>query len=162
MTIANPETAADFESVQTLAAAPEDVLAALTAPEAVTGWWGPTSGATGEGGSFSVSFGSGRRIDLVVESASPRQVVWDVEAAPHTPEWARDDHRLRPGASRTGDRGAVPPLRADPAARVLRHVPLRLDALPGQPGGLRRPRGGRALPGGLTRSTSRVSNRMGP
>src|ERR1700683_5668448 len=88
MTIANPETAADFESVQTLAAAREDVLAALTTPEAVTGWWGPTSGATGEGGAFSVSFGDGRRIDLVVESASPRQVVWDVEAAPHTPQWA--------------------------------------------------------------------------
>ncbi len=87
MTIAKPKTATDFESATTLAASPEAVLAALTAPEAVTGWWGPTSGATGEGGSFSVSFGDGRRIDLVVVSASPRQVVWDVEAAPHTTEW---------------------------------------------------------------------------
>jgi uncharacterized protein YndB with AHSA1/START domain len=87
MTFAHPKPAADFESVQTLAASPEAVLGALTTPEAVTGWWGPTTGATGEGGSFSVSFGDGRRIDLVVESASTRQVVWEVAAAPHTTEW---------------------------------------------------------------------------
>src|ERR1700683_1405387 len=116
MTIANPETAADFESVQTLAAAPEDVLAALTTPEAVTGWWGPTSGATGEGGSFSVSFGGGRRIQLVGESAAPRQVVWDVEAAPHTPEWAGTTIVFDLAPAGQGAGGGVRHFRADPAA----------------------------------------------
>ncbi len=80
-------TGTDFEAVKVLASAPEAVLAALTTAEAVTAWWGPTTGSPAEGNRFEVGFGGARRIDIVATSAGPRRVEWSVEAAPHTPEW---------------------------------------------------------------------------
>jgi uncharacterized protein YndB with AHSA1/START domain len=77
----------DFESVKELAASPDCVLAALRTPEAVAGWWGPTIGSLTEGGTFSVDFGGPRRIDMVATVVAPGRVEWQVEAAPHTPEW---------------------------------------------------------------------------
>ena len=61
---------------------------------------------------------------------------WLVRAAPLTPEWHL--HRLRARGAGPRHRADVPSPRPRPAARVLRHVPRRLDPLPGQAGGLRR------------------------
>jgi uncharacterized protein YndB with AHSA1/START domain len=77
----------DFESVKIFEAAPATVLAALTSPEAISGWWGPTEGAASRGGRFTAGFGGDRRIDIVVIEDGPIRVEWDVEEAPQTPEW---------------------------------------------------------------------------
>lgn len=89
MTIANPQTAVtDFRSVKTLAAPPEAVVAALTTRRGVSAWWGPTTGSLAEGDTFEVGFGTNRRIVIVAASVRPRHIEWEVEEAPHTPEWA--------------------------------------------------------------------------
>jgi len=78
----------DFESTKVFVASPDSVLAALRTPEAVAGWWGPTTGSLTEGGAFSVGFGGSRRIDIAAAAVGTGRVEWRVEAAPHTPEWA--------------------------------------------------------------------------
>lgn len=90
MTIADPKAdRSDFEVVKTLSATPEAVLAALRTPEAVTSWWGPTTGSAEVGGTLEVSFLSRKQVIVMhVEPAEEGQVVWSVESAPLTPEWS--------------------------------------------------------------------------
>ncbi len=78
----------DFQSVEQVTASPEQVLAALRDNEAISRWWGLTSGVATEGGAFQVGFGGGRQIDMTVVASDTAHVVWAVDAAPHTPEWA--------------------------------------------------------------------------
>jgi uncharacterized protein YndB with AHSA1/START domain len=91
MTTTNNTTAQadqDFTSVKTIAAGPEQVLAALTTPEGVAGWWGTTSGSAGAVGDvLEVGFGTSRLITLGVASLEPGRIEWFVERAPFTPEW---------------------------------------------------------------------------
>jgi uncharacterized protein YndB with AHSA1/START domain len=78
----------DFMWVKTVAASPEQVLAALTTPEGVAGWWGTTSGSAGAVGDvLEVGFGTSRVITMDVASLEPGRIEWFVERALHTPEW---------------------------------------------------------------------------
>jgi uncharacterized protein YndB with AHSA1/START domain len=77
----------DFESVKVFEATPETVLAALTSPEAIADWWGPTEGAARQDEHFVVGFGGDRRIEIAVIEDGPSRVEWSVEGAPQTPEW---------------------------------------------------------------------------
>jgi uncharacterized protein YndB with AHSA1/START domain len=78
-----------FQSTHTVTAAPETVLAALRTTEGVSGWWGPASGSADPGGILEVSFLDGRQvIRMQVEPSSERRVVWSVEGATLTPDWA--------------------------------------------------------------------------
>jgi uncharacterized protein YndB with AHSA1/START domain len=78
-----------FHATMSIAAPPEAVLAALCAPDAVTSWWGPSSGSADAGGRLEVSFMGGRqRIVMHVEPTFESRVVWSVEEAPLTPEWS--------------------------------------------------------------------------
>ena len=78
----------DFTSVTAIAAEPEAVLAALTTPEGVAGWWGTTSGSAGAVGDvLEVGFGTSRVITLDVAALEPGRIEWFVERAPYTPEW---------------------------------------------------------------------------
>ena len=78
----------DFESTLAVDAPPEEVLAALRTPEAVTDWWGPAEGSADVGGTFEVSFLDRKQvIVLQVEPADPSRVVWSVRETPLTPEW---------------------------------------------------------------------------
>jgi uncharacterized protein YndB with AHSA1/START domain len=77
-----------FHSTQSVAAAPEAVLAALSTTEAVASWWGPATGSADVGGTLAVSFMGGRqRIVMEVEPAFENRVVWAVKECPLTPEW---------------------------------------------------------------------------
>jgi uncharacterized protein YndB with AHSA1/START domain len=77
-----------FHSTMSIAASPEDVLAALSTPEAVTSWWGPAIGSADAGGTLVVSFMGGRqRIVMHVEPAFENRVVWAVKECPLTPDW---------------------------------------------------------------------------
>lgn len=78
----------DFRADLRVGAAPARVLAALCDAEAISGWWGSTTGSPAEGHRFGVGFGSTRQIDMTVIAARPWRVEWAVDAAPHTPEWA--------------------------------------------------------------------------
>lgn len=83
------DTGDSFVSTKTVAASPDAVLAALRATESVTDWWGPATGSAEAGGTFEVSFLNGRQvIRLDVEPTSHRRVVWSVDSAPLTPDWA--------------------------------------------------------------------------
>ena len=78
-----------FASTHSVTASPETVLAALRTTEGVSGWWGLASGSPDTGGTLEVSFLGGRQvIRMHVEPTSERRVVWSVEAAPLTPDWA--------------------------------------------------------------------------
>jgi uncharacterized protein YndB with AHSA1/START domain len=78
-----------FQSTRIVAASPGTVLAALRTTEGVSGWWGPASGSADTGGILEVSFLDGRQvIRLHVEPTSERRVVWSVEGAALTPDWA--------------------------------------------------------------------------
>jgi uncharacterized protein YndB with AHSA1/START domain len=79
----------NFESVKEFAASPDTVLAALTTAESVSRWWGPTTGSAEPGGTLVVSF-EGRKQEIVIHvlPAEKGRVVWQVESAPLTPEWA--------------------------------------------------------------------------
>jgi uncharacterized protein YndB with AHSA1/START domain len=88
MTTTNSTTAAaDFRATRSVDGPPDQVLAALREAEAITGWWGLTTGSAAEGEAFGVGFGSARQIDITVVAAGPSRVEWAVDAAPHTPEW---------------------------------------------------------------------------
>ncbi len=68
---------------------PDTVLAALTSAESVSEWWGPTTGSAEPGGTLVVSFeGNKQEIVIHVAPAEKGRVVWQVESAPLTPEWA--------------------------------------------------------------------------
>ena len=76
-------------STRTVTASPDAVLTALRTTESVTGWWGPATGSAEAGGTFEVSFLNGRQvIRMDVEPTSHRRVVWSVDSAPLTPDWA--------------------------------------------------------------------------
>lgn len=78
----------DFTSVKTIAASPQQVLAALTTPEGVAAWWGATRGSASQVGDvLDVGFGGPRVITMDVASLEPGRIEWFVERAPHTPEW---------------------------------------------------------------------------
>ena len=93
----------DFTSVKTIAASPEQVLAALTTPDGVAGWWGTTSGSAGAVGDvLEVGFGTSRVITMDVASLEPGRVEWFVERAPFTPEWDGTTIVFEIGASGQG------------------------------------------------------------
>src|SRR5579871_1429099 len=73
----------DFWADLRVGAAPARVLAALCEAEAISGWWGSTTGSPAEGLRFGVGFGSTRQIDMTVMAAGPSRVEWAVDAAPH-------------------------------------------------------------------------------
>jgi uncharacterized protein YndB with AHSA1/START domain len=77
----------DFESVKTIEAAPDTVLAALTTDEAISGWWGVTVGTPTRGQRFEVGFGSEKGIEMEAVADGPRLVEWFVHTSPFTPEW---------------------------------------------------------------------------
>ena len=78
-----------FVSTHTVTAPPETVLAALRTTEGISGWWGPASGSAESGGTIEVFFLGGRQvIRMHVEPTSERRVVWSVEGAALTPDWA--------------------------------------------------------------------------
>ena len=78
----------DFTSAKSIVASREQVLAALTTPDGVAGWWGTTSGSAGAVGDvLEVGFGTSRVITMQVASLEAGRVEWFVERAPHTPEW---------------------------------------------------------------------------
>lgn len=82
----NAETR-DFESVTTFEAAPDEVLAALTSDEAISGWWGVTVGNPAKGQRFEVGFGSEKGMELEALADGPSRVEWHVLTSPYTPEW---------------------------------------------------------------------------
>ncbi len=87
MELADPGNS--FVSTKTVAASPDAVLTALRTTEGVTAWWGPATGSAEAGGTFEVSFLDGRQvIRMHVEPTSHRRVVWSVDSAPLTPDWA--------------------------------------------------------------------------
>ena len=132
------ETSEDFESTKTFSAPPEKVLAALRSVEGITDWWGPTTGSAQMGGTFEVSFQDHKQVIVLhVEATEEGRVVWTVKETPLTPEWVGTTIVFDLAAAGDAADTAFPPPRPHPAARVLRHVPRRLDALPGQPGLLR-------------------------
>jgi uncharacterized protein YndB with AHSA1/START domain len=82
------ETSEDFESTLTFAASPEDVLAALRTPEAISSWWCPATGSAEQGSTLEMASRSGSKmLDLRVEPSDEGRVVWSVLQAPLTPEW---------------------------------------------------------------------------
>lgn len=85
----HPETAEDFAATMQVSASPDRVLGALRTPEAVADWWGPTAGSAEVGGTLVVSFQDGKQ-QIVIRAAPAEKgrVVWQVEGAPLTPEWA--------------------------------------------------------------------------
>ncbi len=85
----HPETAEDFAATLQVGAPPDRVLSALRTPEAVAAWWGPTTGSAEVGGTLVVSFQEGKQ-QIVIHPAPAEadRVVWQVERAPLTPEWA--------------------------------------------------------------------------
>jgi uncharacterized protein YndB with AHSA1/START domain len=88
-TTSPPGTNRDFESVKELAASPDTVHTALTSAASVARWWGPTTGSAEEGRTLVVSFEGGTHpIVIHVGSTEKGRVVWQVESAPLTPEWA--------------------------------------------------------------------------
>ena len=72
-----------FEQVKTFRSSPDAVLAAFQTTEAISAWWGPTTGSAVEGGRFRADFGEGRYHDIVVRSVDPHRVAWTSAAAPH-------------------------------------------------------------------------------
>ena len=83
------DTGDSFVSTRTVKASPDAVLTALRTTESVTDWWGPATGSAEAGGTFEVSFLNGRQvIRMDVEPTSHRRVVWSVDSAPLTPDWA--------------------------------------------------------------------------
>jgi uncharacterized protein YndB with AHSA1/START domain len=82
------ETSEDFESTLTFAASPEDVLAALRTPEAISSWWCPATASAEQESTLEMASRSGSKfLDLRVEPAEEGRVVWSVLRAPLTPEW---------------------------------------------------------------------------
>jgi uncharacterized protein YndB with AHSA1/START domain len=82
------ETSEDFESTLSFAASPEDVLAALRTPEAISSWWCPATGSAEQGSTLEMASRSGSKmLDLRVEPSDEGRVVWSVLQAPLTPEW---------------------------------------------------------------------------
>ena len=140
-----------FQATRSIGAPPEAVLAALRSPEAITSWWTPTTGSGDAGGTLEVSFFGGERAGRPGRRAGlrgPGGLVRQV-GAPHT-GLGRDDHLLRRGGGRRRGDAVLPPPGPHPGARVLRHVPPGLDALPGKPGLVPRGRPDRRLPGELS------------
>jgi uncharacterized protein YndB with AHSA1/START domain len=83
------DTGDNFASTKAVAASPDAVLAALRTMEGVSGWWGPATGSAEAGNTFEVSFLNGRQvIRMDVEPTSHRRVVWSVDSAALTPDWA--------------------------------------------------------------------------
>lgn len=81
-------TTREFEHTLMLAAPAEAVRAALRTPEAISSWWGPTSGSGEPGGVLRVASRSGSTmLHLRVEPADEGRVVWSVQEAPLTTEW---------------------------------------------------------------------------
>jgi uncharacterized protein YndB with AHSA1/START domain len=77
---------ADYTAVKSLRSSPEAVLAALGTTDAISAWWGPTTGSAAEGGRFRSDFGRGdepRYHDIVVTTFEQNRVVWTSAAAPH-------------------------------------------------------------------------------
>jgi uncharacterized protein YndB with AHSA1/START domain len=78
----------DFECTLPLAAPADAVRAALRTPEAISSWWGPTTGSAEPGGALRVASRSGSTmLRLGVEPDDAGRVVWSVEEAPLTTEW---------------------------------------------------------------------------
>jgi uncharacterized protein YndB with AHSA1/START domain len=78
----------DFEWTRTLDAPAEAVWAALRTPDAISSWWCATTGSADVGGGLVMASRSGSTmLDVRVEQAEARRVVWSVEGAPLTPEW---------------------------------------------------------------------------
>ena len=84
------ETTEDFAATLQVAAPPRRVLDALRTPETVSAWWGPATGSAEAGGTLVVSFQEGRQqiVMHVAQAGQDSRVVWQVEGAPLTPEWA--------------------------------------------------------------------------
>jgi len=55
------ETSEDFESTLTFAASPEDVLAALRTPEAISSWWCPATASAEQESTLEMASRSGSK-----------------------------------------------------------------------------------------------------
>ena len=83
------ETTEDFAATVQVDAPPDHLLDALRTPAAVSDWWGPATGSAEVGGTLVVSFQGGKQqIVMHVAPAEDGRVVWQVQSAPLTPEWA--------------------------------------------------------------------------
>ena len=123
------ETSTDFRDARRPSPPPPEEVArrAAARPRASAHWWGPTTGSARRGRHVRGRLRqpqAGSSSSLHVGRAR-RAVEWRVEQTPLTPEWAGTTivFDLEPVGRRI--RAALPPPRAHPAARVLRHVPRR-------------------------------------
>ena len=77
---------AGYTAVKTFRSSPDAVLAAFATTDAISSWWGPTTGSADVGGRFRADFssdGQSRYHDVMVITLEPGRVVWTSLAAPH-------------------------------------------------------------------------------
>jgi uncharacterized protein YndB with AHSA1/START domain len=78
----------DFDRVRMFTTACAGVADALTTPQAIAAWWGPTTGSAAVGGRFVVDFDGGRHTTIAVTAVEPQRIEWTVLSAPHhSGEW---------------------------------------------------------------------------
>jgi len=80
-----------YTKTLTLAAACEEVFAALTDPDQITVWWSATSttGSGQAGGELCITFGTEEQptVMRLLAAHSPHVVEWEVTASPLVPDW---------------------------------------------------------------------------
>jgi len=80
-------TTDDFRSTKTFASVPDDVFAALTDIDALTGWWTPAGGGAGAGETLRFLMGDQEVVMRVEEAARPSRVRWSVLVCEPADDW---------------------------------------------------------------------------